>query len=461
MQVSSSQTKKPLGFWMLFSLVVGNIIGAGIFLLPSSLAQYGGISLISWVITIAGFLCLAFVFSDLNRMLPITGGPFLYTREAFGNLWGFVVAYTYWVAWCVGNASMAIAIPGYLAALFPILKASEYQPWLNFLIESISIWLIIGINLCGIKTVGRTQILTTILKVTPLLVIIFVGLFKVNWHTVTENFIPAGTTAPIYPLLGAMTVMLYALIGFESSTIPADDAKSSRVVSKATILGTLFAGLLYILCTFTLMGLLPLNELKQSASPFADAASLLFGSGAAHIITLCALIAIMGALNGSVLVQVLDSVAASRFNLGPKNFTYLNKNNVAYMAFISAGIVITVLLALTKHKTLMEQFNFIVVLTTLAFVIPYLICCMAEIVMVMRNKQRYTKKTLAKILTITFLATIYSIWTIAGAGKNTIIYGALFFVSAFPIYGIFIWIKRSRTTKESALDLDAVSSIES
>jgi APA family basic amino acid/polyamine antiporter len=438
-------SKKTLGFWMLFSLVVGNVIGAGIFLLPSTLAQYGSISILSWVITLLGSLCLAYVFSDLNRAIPITGGPFIYTRAAFGDFVGFIVAYTYWVAWCVGNASMALTIPGYLSVFFPAIKTSSFSIWINFSIEAIVVWLIIGINLCGIKAVGRTQVITTILKVIPLLVIGLVGLFKVNWEFIASNFTPSNST-PSHALLAAMTVTLWAFIGFESGTIPADDATSPRTIGRATLLGTLFVGFIYILCTFTLMGLFPASELKQSISPFADAANLLFGTGAAKIIAVCALISIIGALNGSVLVQTLDSVAAARFNLGPKAFTYLKRNNVAYVAFLTAGVAITLLLALSLNKSLIEQFNMIVVISTLAFLIPYFICCMGEFILLIKNLNQYTKHNWLKTLIITICASMYAFWTIIGAGKDNVFYGCLFFFSAFPMYVILFWCKRQKTT---------------
>ena len=438
---TAKQYKKPLGFWTLFSLVVGNVIGAGIFLLPSTLAQYGSISLISWVITLAGSLCLAFVFSDLNRAIPITGGPFIYTRAAFGNFIGFIVAYTYWVAWCVGNASMALTIPGYLSIFFPIIKTGHLSVWVNFLIEALFVWLVIGINLCGIRAVGRTQVITTILKVLPLLFIGIVGLSKINWHYIASNFTPVGST-PVHSLLGAMTVTLWAFIGFESGTIPADDATSSHTIGRATLIGTLFVGLLYILCSFTLMGLFPANELKQSTSPFADAANLLFGSGSSKIIALCALVSIVGALNGSILVQALDSVAAARFNLGPKSFTRLKKNKVAYWAFLTAGIAITLLLAFSLQKSLIEQFNLIVIISTLAFLIPYFICCMAEFILLIKNLKEYTPRSWLKAMIITTLASIYAFWTMIGAGKDIVFYGCLFFFSAFPMYVVLFWTKK-------------------
>lgn len=442
------QSPKPLGFWMLFSLVVGNVIGAGIFLLPATLAQFGSISIISWIITLLGSLCLAYVFSDLNKAIPITGGPFIYSRAAFGDFIGFIVAYTYWVAWCVGNASMALTIPGYLSVFFPIIKTSPFSAWINFFIEALVVWLIIGINLCGIKAVGRTQLITTILKVLPLLIIGIVGLSQVKWDFIISNFIPSNST-PLHSLLAAMTVTLWAFIGFESGTIPADDATSSRTIGRATLLGTLFVGFIYILCTFTLMGLFPASTLKQSISPFADAASLLFGSGAAKIIAICAMCSIIGALNGSLLVQTLDSVAAARFNLGPKSFTYVKSNNVAYIAFLSAGVAITLLLAFSLQKSLIEQFNMIVIISTLAFLIPYFICCMAEFILLIKNVNQYTGRTWFRALIITVFASIYAFWTMIGAGKDIVFYGCLFFFSAFPMYVVLFWSKRNQLNKNS------------
>lgn len=435
-----SSIKKPLGFWMLFSLVVGNVIGAGIFLLPATLAQYGSISLFSWGITLGGALCLAFVFSQLNKMIPITGGPFVYTREALGDFMGFIVAYTYWIAWCVGNASMALMLPGYLSVFFPSIMTSQYSTWISFFIEISFIWLIIGINLCGIQAVGRMQLISTFLKVVPLLLIGIVGLFYIEWKNITNNVVPADSTA-FDSLLGAMTVTLWAFVGFESSTIPSDDATSTKTIGRATLIGTLFAGFIYILCSFTLMGLFPADVLKNSFSPFADAAELLFGPIGAKLVAFCALISIIGALNGSILVQTLDSVAASRFNLGPKSFTYHKKNNVADVAFLTAGVAITLLLALALNKSLIEQFNLIVIVSALAFLIPYFICCMAAFILLINNANQYTRSAWYLSLVITVSASIYAFWTMIGAGTEIVYYGCLFFFSAFPIYVVLYWKK--------------------
>ena len=312
---------------------------------------------------------------------------------------------------------------------------------MQFLIEAAIVWIIVAINLCGIKAVGRTQLITTILKVVPLLIIGFAGLPYIHLSYLSDNFV-SPTMSGTQALLGAMTVTLWAFTGFESATIPADDATHVRHIKQATIWGTLFVGLLYILCSFTLLGLIPGDQLKQSISPFADATTLLFGATAAKLIAVCACISIIGSLNGCLLVQALDSVAAARFNLGPKSFTYLKKNNVAHLAFVWSGIAITLLLALSLHKTLIEQFNFIILISTLAFLIPYFICCMAAFILHLKKDTGLSYKNRPKAFLITVFASIYSFCTMIGAGKDIVFYGSLFFFSAFPLYVVLFWKKK-------------------
>lgn len=427
---NTSQAKKPLGFWILFSLVVGNVIGAGIFLLPASLAKYGSISLISWFVTLTGSLCLAFVFSDLNKMIPRTGGPFLYAREAFGDFLGFAVVYTYWIAWCIAIASMVLAIPGYLSVIFPIIKSNTIYP---LLIEILVIWLIAGINLCGIKAAGITQLVTTILKIIPLITIGVIGLSDIHWSNISTNFVPAEFT-PTQSLLGAMTITLWAFIGIESGTIPADDATNTSTIGKATITGTIVVGIIYILCTFTLMGLFPAESLAHSTSPFADAAALLFGPSFAKIVAVCAVISIVGAINGAMLIQTLGPVTAARMNIGPKAFTYLNKNNAAYVAFITSGAFITALLSLSLNQSLVAEFHIIVMISTLAFLIPYFICCMAAFILLMKYSNQFKRSSWLRSLFITLLASIYAFGAMLGAGKEIVFYACLFFCSALPFY---------------------------
>ena len=176
--------KGKIGIWTATSLVVGNMIASGVFMLPATLAVYGGVSLIGWLISGAGALCLALVFSWLSKLKPnATGGPYAYTRDGMGEFAGFLVAWGYWISvWCT-NAAIAVAFVSYLTIFIPALSNN---PFLSVGTGLSAIWFLTWINTKGVKVAGIVQVITTILKLAPLLVITIGGLFYLNM----DHFIP-------------------------------------------------------------------------------------------------------------------------------------------------------------------------------------------------------------------------------------------------------------------------------
>ncbi|MEQ9305232.1 MAG: amino acid permease, partial [Marinoscillum sp.] len=175
-------SRKKLGFWTSSSLVVGNMIGSGIFLLPATLASYGSISLIGWVISAFGAAALAFVFIEFSKMLPGTsGGPYVYSRSGLGDFAGFLVAWGYWISvWCA-NAAIAIALIGYLGVFFPALQTNS--------VLAVStglgiVWGVVWLNTKGVREAGIFSLITSIMKIAPLIAIGTFGLFYLK----VENF---------------------------------------------------------------------------------------------------------------------------------------------------------------------------------------------------------------------------------------------------------------------------------
>ena len=164
----ASSSARPLGLWMCTALVVGNMIGSGVFMLPASLAPYGWSAVIAWMLTIGGALCLAFVFARLAEAFPRAGGPLAYTQEAFGPTAGFMVAWAYWISMWVGNAAIAIGGVSYLSVFVP---AIAKVPGLAALVTVAIVWLITAINCWGSKSAGRLQVVATILKLLPLVAV--------------------------------------------------------------------------------------------------------------------------------------------------------------------------------------------------------------------------------------------------------------------------------------------------
>ena len=221
-------TGRKLGLWMATALVVGNMIGSGVFLLPSSLASYGGIAVVAWVVTALGAMALAIVFSRLGRAFPRTGGPYAYSRRAFGDFVGFQTAWGYWIAVWAGNAAIAVAFVGYLSRFWGELDGNNA---LAAVVATAAIWVLTWVNALGVRMGGWVQGVTTVLKLLPLLAIATIGLLSFD----PGNFgaFNAAGGSWFTNLTGAATLTLWAFIGLESATVPAEDVRDPSGPSPA------------------------------------------------------------------------------------------------------------------------------------------------------------------------------------------------------------------------------------
>lgn len=421
-----------IGLPILVSLVVGNMIGTGIFVLPASLAAFGSISILSWVFTGVGAIFLALTFANLNKRIPLSGGPFIYCKEAYGDFVGFLVAYTYWISQWVSSAAIVVASLGYLNIL---IGAQAKQPLFMLCIELAAVWLFTLVNIQGIKTAGRLQLVLTVLKIIPLLIICCFGIFKIEFANLKEFNISG--ESDLTAMTGAAVLTFWAFIGLETATIPAEHAKSSRDVYRATVYGTLATAIFYVFCTIVLFGLIPPAVLKLSSSPFADAAHLLFGQDMAMIIALCAIIAGFGTLNVCILVQGQVPYAAGRDGLFPPVFAKLNKRGTPAISLIISAVLVSILLFFTMNETLIKQFNTIALLAGLATLATYFISAMAELMLLIRDTAHFNRYRLLKSGVVAILAGVYSFWMIIGSGKETVFYGTLLLFTAFPAY---VWL---------------------
>lgn len=427
--------KRTIGLWILTSLVAGNMIGSGIFLLPASLASFGSISILSWIMTSLGAILLALVFAKLGSLIPRVGGPYAYAREGFGNFAGFQIAYNYWIALWVGNAAIVVALISYLSVFWPALKTNDV---LSCTTSIAIVWILTFINIIGVRTAGIFQLITTILKLLPLIFIATVGLFYIHPHYLADFNISGKSN--FSALTSAATLTFWAFVGLESATVPADDViDPQRTIPRATILGTTIAAAVYILSTVAIMGVLPMSQLAKSVSPYADAARLMLGPAADVLVALGALISCLGALNGWTLLQGQIPFAAARDGLFPAIFAKESRFGTPIVGLIVSSILITILLLLTLNKSLVAQFTLIILIATLASLIPYLYTCMAELMIFLKKKDQLKSSHILRSSIIAILAMIYAFWAIAGSGHDTVFYGALLFLSSVPVYVFMRW----------------------
>ncbi len=227
-------TRKPrLGLWMCTALVIGNMIGSGVFLLPASLARFGAISILGWLVSAGGALCLALVFARLSAIMPRVGGPYAYAREGFGDFAGFWVAWSYSISVWTTNAALAVAFVSYSTVFWPTLGTS---PALAAATALVTLWALTFVNTYGVREAGQVQLVTTILKLLPLAAIGAFGFFSFEPEHF-KPFNPSGTSS-ISALTATVTLTLWAFLGLESGTVPAGDVRdASRTIPRATMLG--------------------------------------------------------------------------------------------------------------------------------------------------------------------------------------------------------------------------------
>ncbi|MEM8727976.1 MAG: amino acid permease [Chlamydiota bacterium] len=428
---------KRLGVWTLTALVVGNMIGSGIFLLPASLAGYGSITILSWAVTALGAVLLAMVFAKLSTLFPRTGGPYVYCKEGFGNFVGFQVAYNYWIYMWVGNAAIAVAFTGYLATFIPELAHNDL---LAFLTATGAVWFFTVVNSIGIRLAANFQLILTILKFVPLISIAGIGLFFIDLERL--SYFNMTGQSHLSALSGGAMLTLWAFLGMESASIPADDVENpTKTIPRATILGTATTAVVYILSTVAIMGVIPMPELQQSTAPFADLAGKIFGRRGLYLMGAAAAVSCAGALNGWILLQGQIPLAAAKDRLFPKRFAEVSRSRAPLFGLIVSSILITLLLYLNFNKSLVDRFTFIISLATLAAIIAYLYTSVAEFVIYIKHPDKIDKKTVVKTLTISGLAFSYTFWATVSAGQEIVFYGALLMFTGIPIYGWMEWQK--------------------
>jgi APA family basic amino acid/polyamine antiporter len=444
---SKTAVKKELGFWMTTALVVGNMVGSGVFLLPASLAIYGGISIFGWIFTTIGAILLAFVFSQLSRMVPGTGGPYIYTRRGFGDFAGFIVAWGYWISIQAGNAAIAVAMVGYLTVFWPIISNN---PLLAALIALSGIWLLTLVNIRGVRSAGYMQLLTTVIKLLPLVAIAIFGFLYFDGG----NFRPFNVSGQsnFSAITATAALTLWAFCGLESATVPAENVKDpERTIPRATILGTLISSSVYIFGTIAVMGIIKPLALAKSTAPFSDAANLIWGSWTGYAVAIGAAVSCFGALNGWILLQGQIPLAAAKDNLFPKIFRRLSKRGTPASGLIISSTFITLLIFMNYTRTLVELFTFIILLAVLTALLPYIFSTMAELMILIKDHRQFRRRTIIRSSIISVLAFLYSLWAIAGSGRDTVYWGFILVLAGLPVYVWINWRTSLPLSKEESM----------
>jgi APA family basic amino acid/polyamine antiporter len=416
------------------ALVVGNMIGSGIFLLPASLAAFGPIALGGWLLTSAGALILAIIFGRLSQLVSKTGGPYAYTQEGYGEFAGFLIAWGYWIALWTGNAGVAVALAGYVGFLVPEVAASQGY---SLAVALGAIWLLTLVNIRGVKEAGVIQVITTVLKLLPLILIGTLGFFWVD----LGNYSPLNVSGQsnLSAISAAAALTLWAYLGLESATVPSGAViNPEKTIPRATIIGVLIAAAVYIAVTTVAIGVLPSTTLAQSSAPLADVAEHMWGSTWGVLIALGAVIATFGTLNGFTLLTGQVPYGAAQDRVFPASMGRLSRFGTPANALVFSNLLASILVIMNFSQGLVGAFNSIILLAVMSSLLPYALCAFAELMIRLKGKQGLQGVGLFKVGLLGSLGFLYSGWALYGSGAETVFLGTLLIVAAVPLH---VWMK--------------------
>ena len=419
------------------ALVAGNIIGSGIFLLPSSLASIGSISLYSWVFTTIGAVLLALIFSILSKKISGTGGPYIYVKQVLGEFMGFQTAYSYWIAAWVGNAAIAIAFTGYLSVFFPNLLAPE----ISSITAIIIVWVLTLVNISAVKNIGFSEVILTFLK---FITLIFICIF--GWLYIQPDFYAKyyniSFKNDIDAISSAITITLWAFIGLESATIPAALVYKPHItIPLATMLGVLMSAVVYITSSTVIMGMINPEILQHSPSPFADAAEIILGDFGKYFMAAGAVFSCLGCLHGWILIQGQIAMAAADDGLFPKIFSKCNNEGIPVYGLLLSSLLITIFLILNSFIPVAKQFLTVILIATVASIMPYIYTIIAFLKLQKSNKD-VTYKCLAIIISIS--AFIYLSWALFNTNQNILCSYIILFLIGATYYEVIKYKKRNK-----------------
>jgi arginine:agmatine antiporter len=441
-----AETTKKMGLFSATVIVIVNMIGTGIFLLPASMATIGSISIYGWIVGTIGATGLAIVYAVLGSIEPKSGGPYAYARDTLGPYLGFQTNYVYWLANLVGNIAIAATVCGYLVVLVPFLKGYETVGTIAIL------WIATGINLAGTRIIGLTTGVATVLAMVPLGFVAIGGWLWFDAARFIAGWNPH-SLSPLTAIAQSVPFVLWAYMGIESASLNSDLIENpKRNVPLSTLLGLAISGFLYVATCVVLMGIIPMEQLAKSSSPFSDAALMIAGPVGAMIMAACAVLKGGSSLIGWTLNIAQISYNAARDGLFPRIYGQSDAGGVPVWNLIISGVLMSIVALATASPNINEQFNEVIDISVILVVLPYLYSTVSYIDLEF-SKGKALSWRHAQVVLVAAAASIYCIWVIIGSdSKLTQAAMVMLFVSV-PLYPLFqrgAEKAKSKTTRKKA-----------
>jgi APA family basic amino acid/polyamine antiporter len=443
----SDPPSRKLGLPQSTALVTGTIIGVGVFSLPYSLAGFGPISLVAVGVASVAALSFALLFAALSRRMPADGGPFAYSRSAFGNGIGFVNAWSYWIDACAGNAAIAVGWVYYVEHFV----SKDGSDRVSILIALACLWFPAVVNLSGVRNVGAFQVVTTVLKFIPLLFLATVGLLFID----TANFSPWNTSgeSSTSAIGGAMAICLFTYLGVETAAVAAAKVRNPRRnIPRATVLGTLASAVVYMLSLTAVFGILPtaILSLDENRDSYAVATNtILGGTWSGDLVAAAVIISGLGASNGWTMICGEMPRAAADDGLFPAAFTRTNWRGAPVVAIICSTLLASVAVLIsfwgTEGSTV---FTTLVLMTGITAAIPFGFSALAQIVWRVRDRRAGITTHVVRdvvVATAAFVAAIAYIYYSRNTGDSWyVVWGPFLMAGGALLIGVPVYLAQRR-----------------
>ncbi|HLY49451.1 MAG TPA: amino acid permease [Solirubrobacteraceae bacterium] len=388
------------------ALVIGSIVGVGIFNLPASLAPYGPITLVSMGLTTVGALALARLFASLSRRMPADGGPYAYARVAFGNGLGFANAWSYWITAWAGNAAIAV---GWVLYVEVFINKGQTKIW-SVLLVLAGLWIPAAINLSGIKNMGWFQLTTTITKFAGLAFMSIVGLFYIK----SANFHPWNVSghSDISAIGSGMAIALFSYLGVETAAVAAKNVRDpDRNIPRATLLGTAATAVVYVLSLIAVFGILSDHVLQNSTAPFSTAVNAMFGGTFwGNVMAVVVIISGIGALNGWTMVTAEMPRAAAQDGVFPEHFKRLNSRGMpAFGIVVSTALASIAMIINYLGSNGQTVFTTLILMTGITAAVPYGFSAAAQIKWRIADQKQMETPRFVRDLIVAVLSLVFSV----------------------------------------------------
>ncbi len=441
--MQEQQTIKRMNLVQLTFIVAVNMMGSGIIMLPTNMAQVGAISLLSWIVTAVGSMAIAYGFAQAGLFNQRPGGMSAYAEDAYGKSGYFLVFFLYFLSLAIGNVAIAISAVGYLASFAPWLSSTPIATCIGVVGL---LWLTTVANFGGPGVTGRIGAVTVWGVIIPVGLLSLIGWFWFKPEIFAAAWNPKGLSL-LEGMGSSISLTLWAFLGMESAAQNSAAVENpKRDVPLACMFGTLGAAVIYILSTTVIQGIVPNPELAKSTGPFGTAYAHMFSPAVGSIIMGLAVVACLGSLLGWQFTIAATGKAAADERMFPGFFSKVNRLGAPITGMIVLAVVQSLMALSTISPSLSEQFSALVSLAVVTNVVPYVIALSA--LMVMMRAQGVTERQYRRNVAVALVAMLYSVYALYASGKDAVMGGMLVTAISFVIWG-FLAMDRARERRQN------------